>query len=57
VDDDNIYTKWFGTGATANKRNGIYPVVVNATAVPADRTDSWLVTDGAVSTTTTATTR
>jgi prepilin-type processing-associated H-X9-DG protein len=46
VDDDNIYTRWVGTGATANKQNGTYPVVVNATAVPADRTDSWLVTDG-----------
>jgi len=57
VDDDNIFTRWVGTGATANKRNGTYPVVVNATAVPADRTDSWLVTDGAASATTTATTR
>jgi prepilin-type N-terminal cleavage/methylation domain-containing protein len=60
VDDDNIYTRWVGDGtAVGAKRNGIYPVVVNATAVPGGRTDSWLVTDGAGSatTTTTATTR
>jgi prepilin-type N-terminal cleavage/methylation domain-containing protein len=56
VDDDNIFTRWVGAGATANKRNGTFPVVVNATAVPADRTDSWLVTDGGGSPTTTTTT-
>jgi len=53
VDDDNIYTKWAGTGATADKRNGTYPVVLNSSATPADRTDSWLVTDGGGSPTTT----
>jgi len=54
VDDDNIYTRW--TAATPpNKTNGIYPVVVNSTAVPGGRTDSWLVTDGAASSTTTTT--
>ena len=55
VDDDNIYTRWVGTGATADKRNGTYPVVVGAQ--PADRTDSWLVTDGGGSPTTTTTGR
>lgn len=58
VDDDNIYTKW-AAGTPPNKTNGIYPIVLNAAAVPADRTDSWLVTDGVAGsgTTTTATTR
>jgi prepilin-type N-terminal cleavage/methylation domain-containing protein len=57
VNDDNIYTKWIGTGTAAlDKRNGIYPVAV-AGVQPADRTDSWLVTDnvGAATTTTTTT--
>jgi prepilin-type N-terminal cleavage/methylation domain-containing protein len=58
VNDDNIYTKWIGTGTGAmDKRNGIYPVVVVGMQ-PADRTDSFLVTDnvgGAATTTTTAT--
>jgi hypothetical protein len=55
VDDDNIYTKWIGTGTAAgDKTNGIYPVVVLGMQ-PADRSDSWLVTDnvGAAITTTT----
>jgi len=52
LDDDNIYTRWVGTGSTANKRNGAYPVV---RVDPADRTDSFLVTDGGSSPTTTAT--
>jgi hypothetical protein len=59
VDDDNIYTKWIGTGAAAgDKQNGIYPVVVLGMQ-PAGRTDSWLVTDnvGGTTTTTTATAR
>ena len=57
VDDDNIFTRWVGTGATANKRNGTHPVVVVGIQ-PADRNDSWLVTDGGGgSTTTTGTTR
>jgi prepilin-type N-terminal cleavage/methylation domain-containing protein len=51
MDDDNIYTRWAGTGPTANKRNGIYPVAVSAG--PADRTDSFLVTDGGGGPTTT----
>jgi len=55
MDDDNIYTRWAGTGPTANKRNGTYPVVLNSSAVPADRTDSWLVTDGGSGPTTTTT--
>jgi prepilin-type N-terminal cleavage/methylation domain-containing protein/prepilin-type processing-associated H-X9-DG protein len=48
VDDDNIFTKWIGTGTAAgDKRNGIYPI---ALVDPAGRTDSFLVTDGAVTT-------
>jgi prepilin-type N-terminal cleavage/methylation domain-containing protein len=55
VDDDNIYTKWIGTGTAAgDKTNGIYPVVP---VDPANRNDSFLVTDGAVSGTTTTTGR
>ncbi len=42
VDDDNIYTRWVGAGATADKRNGTYPVSL---VDPADRTDSFLVVD------------
>jgi prepilin-type N-terminal cleavage/methylation domain-containing protein len=53
LDDDNIYTRWVGMGPTANKRNGIYPVVVGVQ--PADRTDSFLVTDGGGGPTTTTT--
>jgi prepilin-type N-terminal cleavage/methylation domain-containing protein/prepilin-type processing-associated H-X9-DG protein len=55
LDDDNIYTRWYGIGETADKRNGTYPVsMVDAV----DRTDSFLVTDGGSgSTTTTTTTR
>ena len=52
LDDDNIYTRWVGTGATADKRNGAYPVVVVGVQ-PADRTDSFLVTDGGGGPTTT----
>jgi prepilin-type N-terminal cleavage/methylation domain-containing protein len=43
VDDDNIYTKWAGSRATADRKNGIYPVL---TADPADKSDSLLLVDG-----------
>jgi prepilin-type N-terminal cleavage/methylation domain-containing protein/prepilin-type processing-associated H-X9-DG protein len=52
LDDDNIYTKWYGIGGTADKPNGTYPI---ALVDPADRTDSFLVTDGGGSPTTTTT--
>jgi prepilin-type N-terminal cleavage/methylation domain-containing protein len=54
VDDDNIYTRWVGTGtAVGAKTKGVYPVVLGD---PAGRTDSFLVTDGAAGGTTTTTT-
>ena len=57
VDDDNIFTRWVGAGATADKQNGTYAVVVVGVQ-PADRNDSFLVTDnvggGGTTTTTTA---
>jgi prepilin-type N-terminal cleavage/methylation domain-containing protein/prepilin-type processing-associated H-X9-DG protein len=52
VDDDNIYTRWSTATPPANKTNGTYPVsMVDA----ADRTDSFLVTDGGGGVTTTTT--
>ncbi len=54
VDDDNLFTRWVGTGPTANKKNGTYPI---ALVDPADRTDSFLVTDGGAGGGTTTTTR
>jgi hypothetical protein len=46
VNDDNIYTRWVA-GTPPDKRNGTYPVSL---VDPVDRTDSFLVTDGAVTT-------
>jgi len=52
VDDDNIYTRWSTATPPANKTNGTYPV---SKVDAADRTDSFLVTDGGGSPTTTTT--
>ncbi len=57
VDDDNIYTRWVGPGtAVGAKAKGLFPVTM---VDPGGRTDSFLVTDGGASgtTTTTGTTR
>ena len=47
VDDDNVFTVWVGTGPTADKRNGLHPVLPGVK--PVDRTDSILLVDGPVS--------
>jgi len=53
VDDDNVYTPWTGAGAVGTgKTNGRQPPFNLAAMTPMDRTDSWLVTDGATSGTT-----
>jgi len=53
VDDDNIFTRWVA-GTPPNKRNGAYPITM---VDPLGRTDSFLVTDGGGSPTTTTTGR